>query len=250
MLPPLAHLALHEICGSQAHIDHNARHQLGVIPTLLRDPGVFWAEHFVRSPDLEPVATGDDATLLATQYAHLALLRAPAAVSRRSYLDILDRAAPTSSIPANTPLQDFFVPLEGRVAPRLRISPEALPFRPARGIYLVLSVYNRRDAETEAAYRWVNHVRIPALLNCHGAAGAWSFAMAGLFRPDRDLSAPVLRAVLLWLDEDPADFVSDLAARDAVAKTERPDAEHVLFAAPYRNITAWDWNWFQTPTVG
>ena len=244
MLPPLAHLALHEVTHPQAHRAHNAGTQLGVIPTLLHDPGIFWAEHFVRSPDLAAAATGNDNTLRATQYAHLVLLRSPTAISRRSYLDILDRAALSAEAPMRTPLREFLVTLEGRVAPRLRLKPEALPFRPARGIYLILSAYARRDAETEAAYRWIDEVRIPALLGCCGAAGAWSFATAALFRPDRDLAAPVLRAILVWLDEDPAAFVADLAARDAAARPEHPAVEQVLLAAPYRNITPWEWDWF------
>jgi hypothetical protein len=138
------------------------------------------------------------------------------------------------------------VPLKGYVRPDALLSVDALPFRPNTGAYLIISRFNRHhDAEAEDVFRWYDQTRIPELLDCAGAVGAWTFAARDFYAPDRDLTQPMLRITLVYLERDPlafADEASKLTSRDTGS------VEKVLFAGPLRAIVPWQWDWFGATT--
>ncbi len=85
------------------------------------------------------------------------------------------------------PLRGFFSPIKGYVAPRVRVSVDALPLRPAKGIHVTVSRLKRHDAVAAGRLPLVRrgpHSR--TLLKCRGAAGAWTFASDDLFPPPWD----------------------------------------------------------------
>ncbi len=109
-----------------------------------------------------------------------------------------------------------FPPIKGYVNARVLVSADALPFRPTRGIYVsVTRVDEPRSPEAETLFRWYDRSRIPAMLECRGAAGAWTFASENTFAAPLDLSGDPspssTRIVIVYLDEDPLVFVEDLA---------------------------------------
>jgi hypothetical protein len=129
------------------------------------------------------------------------------------------------------------------------VAAEVVPFRPARGLYVIVSQFKTHDAAAEDAFRWYETTRIPDLLECRGAAGAWLLATEALFHWQRDLTQPALRLVLVWLDADPLEFAADLRERtpDWQARGRLQDIskiEKIVFAGPLRTIIPWQWDWF------
>jgi hypothetical protein len=255
MFAQLAHFSLVELADPTQHQVYNESQQLGLQPEMRALSGVAWADRWVHSPDCAVLHTGTDATLARVHYADMAWFRAPTEIGIRGFHDAHSRASQIGESSASRleqKLQGLFVPVQGYVHPRVHIAADALPFRPAFGVYLLVSRFARRDADAEAAYHWYDQVRIPDLLECRGAAGAWSFATADVFRPNRDIMAPVLRIVLCYLDDDPLAFMADIVERTPQWRRagRLPDisgVEDVLFASPLASITAWQWDWFDKP---
>jgi hypothetical protein len=138
----------------------------------------------------------------------------------------------------------FLVPLKGYVRKQALLSPEALPFRPNTGAYLILSEFFRHhDAEAEDVFRWYDRTRIPQLLDCTGAAGAWTFGAREFYAPGRDLTKPTQRLTIVYLDCDPLAFADDVSARSKELRDTSP-VETILFAGPLRAIAPWQWDWF------
>ena len=249
MLLPMISFSLSALTDPTRHVDHARLYQMELLPEIMALPGVAWSERWARTPDC--IAPGDDSALAATQYADLVFFRAPVEDSIRAHQEAGERLAQRGLRPdlgwASTLFQAFFVPLKAYVLPRVLIASEIVPFRPARGLYAIVSEFRTHDAAAEAAFRWYDDVRIPDLLTCHGAAGAWSLVTEKLYRPERDLSQPALRLVLVWLDGDPAAFVADLDRQtpDWRGRGRLPDhseIENILFAGPLRTIVPWRWD--------
>ena len=99
-------------------------------------------------------------------------------------------------------------PVDGiAAAARVLVSDEAVPYRPHRGVYVIV------HPETAPA--------LDALCAVDGVAGAWSFANNEH------------RITVAWLDAPPRTV--DLA-RLVPAGAE--------FAGPFETITPWRWDWF------
>jgi hypothetical protein len=88
-------------------------------------------------------------------------------------------------------------------APRVRVSPAAIPFRPTQGAYLVL------EPEPAATAGEVDE-HLGRLVAVDGVAGAWRYAPSDR-RADR-FDAAGLTATLCYLDEEPAAVAPALEA--------------------------------------
>jgi hypothetical protein len=142
--------------------------------------------------------------------------------------------------------------LKGFVAPRIEISPEALPFRPHDGVYLVMA--DAASPDDLAALRWVDEVHLPAMLEIPGVTGACWFRSRGPeVQPpqgDRTIGDQDNRHVLVYyLDADPLEVVAHVAALGpdhpaAPGSLEREARMSPVLAAPYATIDdprRYDW---------
>jgi hypothetical protein len=113
--------------------------------------------------------------------------------------------------------------IDTTAAPRVLVSPAAVPFRPHRGVYVIV------DAVTGSS-------GTDALVADPGVAGVWTFATDPAVT-SRRWSAGERRVTVAWLDDEPV----EVAARLAPAVSGQPDVE---FAGPFETITPWSWDWF------
>jgi hypothetical protein len=131
-------------------------------------------------------------------------------------------------------------------AARVFVSAEAVPYRPTKGVYLVMRTWGRAEepghragrratrAERDAADRDL----AGALVRVDGVAGVWSFASNRRF--DRHgWTTGEQSLTLCYLDEDPLSVTPSL---DAVVGSG-PSAA-VTFAGPFETIVPWQWDWF------
>jgi hypothetical protein len=257
MFAPLAHFSFSQVTDPAGHGAENELEELFHRPQLLNQPGVAWRERWALEPACATRAVPSKE--LNFNYCTMHWLRPPVRASVESFTAHFARTSALGiQSRAVTALSEFMTPLKGYVRREPLVSEQALPFRPNVGAYLIVSSFFRHhDADSEDVFRWYDQVRIPDLLDCPGAAGAWTFATRNLFSPLRDLSQPALRLVLFYLDGDPAAFSDALNAREREwRKSGRlRDTSHVdklLFAGPVRTVLPWRWGWFDkeaTPAV-
>jgi hypothetical protein len=245
MFSPVVHILLRRMTDPARHRAENELFQLYHQPELRSLPEVAWVDRWVCAPDC--AARSAQAADCRFDYAAISWLRPPAHASARAATEHFERAAQLglhSHAWAEATLDVFMVPLKAYVRPTALLSTDALPFRPNTGAYLIISRFHRHhDAEAEDVFRWYDQTRIPKLLDCAGAVGAWTFAARDFYAPDRDLTQPMLRMTLVYLERDP------LAFADQVAKLKSHDTssvETILFAGPLRAIVPWQWDWFGT----
>jgi hypothetical protein len=143
-------------------------------------------------------------------------------------------------------LMEHVRPVHGAVAPRVRLSPAALAFRPNRGIVLTASRFDApRSAAAHRRYRWWQDEYVPAQLARDGVVGCWTFAGESNFAVHADLAggaaAASTRFAVFYVEADPVELVRTFDAVDDTAGVET-----VLFHGPLLAIQPWQWDWFDT----
>ncbi len=94
--------------------------------------------------------------------------------------------------------------LETHAAPRVLVSSEVVPFRPHRGVYLIVEEPTERDRPTQDAYLQRTHTERPPRTGVGaGVAGAWAYATTPAIRRPCFTEGDY-RMTLCYLDEEPA----------------------------------------------
>jgi len=247
-------LTLTSLQDASRHQDYNAWHQLDHLPENLALSGVAWGDRWVRTADCIPVSRTDDERHAHTQYAVMYWFRAPADASVSEWTALNQRAIwwgrrPDLSWTRRDPI-GFFDPVKTYVAPRVLVAPDALMFRPARGIHLTLT----RMAEPTGPgvvdlMATLDRVWVPRLLEVPGVAGVstYRFTDGGeVFGTATDSGAGTL-VRMLHLDDDPVETTRRITEVVPEWVTGRAGYEELLFSSPFRTITPWAWQWFDRP---
>ena len=246
MFSPVVHILLRRMTDPARHRAENELFQLYHQPELRSLPEVAWVDRWVLAPGC--AAQSAVAAECRFDYASICWLRPPAHASARAYNEHFERATQLglhSNAWAETTLDVFMTPLHGYVRRQALLSAEALPFRPNTGAHLIVSRFHRHhDADAEDVFRWYDQTRIPDLLDCAGAVGAWTFAARTFYAPDRDLTKPMLRMTLVYLERDPLAFAGDVAKLPSARLRDVRHVETILFAGPLRAVVPWQWDWF------
>ncbi len=130
--------------------------------------------------------------------------------------------------------------LEAHAAPRALISPEVVPFRPHRGVYLI--VEEPTDQSSQDEYLQRRHYEVlPDLVSVPGVAGAWAFATTPAIRRSMFTDGSY-RMTVCYLDDDPATVAERLAPVVTGASSSAPT--RLLLAAPFESMMIWDWDRF------
>lgn len=261
MLGSRIYFSFSEITDPAKHRDHNEWHSLDHRPENMALDGVALGDRWVRSPDCAAASAVVLPEYTNVHYAIMYWFREPLERTLDDWFDLSERSFQWGRSPqigwTRRPLRGFFSPIRGYVAPRVRVTPAALPFRPMRGVYVTISRIHGDAAAAGEVFRWYDEVRMPDLLSCRGVAGAWTFASAGSGSSAWSFADGATRAAenlplrlhILFLDEDPLEFVADCAERrgswEASGRVrDTSDVETPVFAGPLRSIVPWQWAWF------
>ena len=126
--------------------------------------------------------------------------------------------------------------LQWQSAPHALISAEVVPFRPHRGILLI--VEEPTDGRSNDWLQWLHAEHYPALLAAPGTAGAWTFGSTTAWQIPRSWRTDHQYITVVYLDGDP------LAVTDALAplieQRWRSAAVRPVFAGPLRTMISWE----------
>jgi hypothetical protein len=198
-----------EVTDPAEHRAYNEWHQLDHMPEQFPLRGIVFGQRWVSTPACRAARAVSGPRLDPIHYVTLYLMTDPIEETLHEFyalgrhLHEVDRFHRHRRALLSGPLR--FV--DAVVAPRVLISPEAVPYRPNRGVYVQVGGEPALD-------RWC---ALP------GVAGAWAFA------DDEQ------RITVAWLDDTP------LGVAGAFARSPGDDVE---LAGPFETIVPWKWDWF------
>ncbi len=202
-----------EVTDPSAHEAYNAWHQLDHLPEQFTIEGITFGQRWVRSPRCREAEAATGSLLDGFHYMTLYLLRdedvVPEFFALAKRLYALDRFFRARRAVLSGPF-----PVVGQwAAPRVAVSPGAIPFRPARGVHVVVGPpVDGQD-----------------LVGQPGVAGAWQFADA---EHDRTVTVAFIDGDL-W---------------QASAALGTGGAASPEWAGPLERVDAFRWDWFATLT--
>ncbi len=126
--------------------------------------------------------------------------------------------------------------VETRAAARALISPEVVPFRPHRGIYLIVETHPDGRAE-DVPGRAPGFDALGELTTVPGVAGAWRFASSATTRHPR-FSEGDVEMTVCYLDDDPATVAGRLGP--VLSKASAETTTRLELAAPFESMMTWD----------
>lgn len=253
MFSELAFFSFAQLTDPSFHRSYNEWHQLDHRPENLALDGVAWGDRWRKLDEYGAVTEGD-AEFTDANYVAMYWFRPPVDQAVAAW-DALGEASfqwgRGPLIPAvKRPLLAFFKPVKGYAAARALVSPEVLPYRPNRGLYVTLThSAEPHSLDTHASYTREDRELIPALLDVDGVAGAWTFSYS---HPQRHSSLPFdaspeqspgsMRIRLVYLEEDPAIVAPKLQQIERELDILAP-SQHIAFAGPVKTIVPWqDWD--------
>ena len=126
--------------------------------------------------------------------------------------------------------------LQWQSAPHALISAEVVPFRPHRGILLI--VEESTDGRSNDWLQWLHAEHYPALLAAPGTAGAWTFGSTIAWQIPRGWRTDHQYITVVYLDDDPLTVTDALAP--LIEERWRSVAVRPVFAGPLRTMISWD----------
>ena len=218
-----------EITDPGEHRSYNEWHQLDHMPEQYPLDGIAFGQRWVSTPACRAARAVSEPPLDAIHYMTLYLMTEPVDRTLREFMQLGRdlHAANRFHLARAARLSGPFTYVDARVAPRVLVSREAVPYRPNRGVYVEVE-----ELAPDAADRAEAHgPHLEALCAVPGVVGAWSFADA-----ER-------RITVSWLDEAPLAVNAALGA--AVDGRRARSADRTVFAGPLEAITPWQWDWFE-----
>jgi hypothetical protein len=238
-----------EITDPAEHRAYNEWHMLDHMPEQYPLDGIAYGQRWVATPACARARVVHDAPLDATHYLTLYLMTEPVERTLHEFLDLgrqlhaLGRFHRERRSHLSGPLRV----LEAAAAARVLVSADSIPYRPNRGVYVIVETPRDRAALAEYT-RWLHTDHHDVLLAVPGVAGLWTFTTSTEFR-DQPWDTGNQRITVVWLDDDPLAVAPKLDDVDA-ARRAREDIVRVTFAGPFETITPWQWDWFDERADG
>jgi hypothetical protein len=231
-----------EVTDPDAHRSYNEWHQLDHMPEQFPLPGIVYGQRWVSTPACRAARAVSDDRLDPIHYVTLYLLAPPI---ERTLCDFMDlgaelRAAGRFHRQRRAHVSGPLFVQHMLAAPRVLVSARAVPYRPNRGVYVVVDELAGGAAPAIPDSWCTGH--LPALVATPGVAGVWTFATSTTIQPYQWTTAPY-RITVCFLDDDPLLVAPAVAAVDAARRANDP--ARTIFSGPFETITPWQWDWFE-----
>jgi|SRR5579863_3647101 len=242
-----------EITDPAEQRSYNEWHQLDHMPEQYLLPGVLFGQRWVSTPACRRARAVDAPTLRGIHYMTLYLMGEPLDTTLEEFraLGATLRDAGRFHHHRRSRLSGPFTVTAMSATPRVLVSAEAVPYRPNRGVYVVVREVATipedsppAPGSTPKGTAAAEAGLAAALLEAEGVAGTWTFSTDDRFdRHGWHLGAKTV--TVSYLDAEPLAVAPELGA----LVRAQPDLERrpVLFAGPLETITPWRWDWFDEP---
>jgi hypothetical protein len=222
-----------EVTDPAEHRSYNEWHQLDHMPEQYPLDGIVFGQRWVSTPRCRAARAVSESQLDPIHYVTLYLLAAPIERTLQEFMELgaelqgVGRFHEHRHAHLSGPLF-----IEDQAATeRVLISAEAVPYRPNRGVYVVV---DNAGGGVDTSRRGF----ASELLDLPGVAGCWTFATGPDVAPYR-WTAGRHRVTVIWLDDEPLGVAPAIAAVEA-----RTRSAATIFSGPFETITPWQWSWF------
>jgi hypothetical protein len=218
-------------------------HQLDHMPEQYQLPGLVFAQRWAATPACRAVRVAGTEGWAMVDHVVCYLMGSPVDQTIDDFFTLGRHLAELGRFAGALPAQyvGALRLLETHAAPRALVSSEVVPFRPNRGIYLLVEEpVEGTGQDVRDAYLQRQHVEIlPGLVSVPGVAGAWAFATTPAIRRP-PFTEGAYRMTLCYLDDEPAVVGERLAEHVEGAWAGAP--ARVVLAAPYESMMSWEWD--------
>jgi len=223
--------------------DYLRWHQLDHMPEQWQIPGIAWGQRWASTPECRAAraaAEGDWAEL-----GHVVnyLMREPIEQTLDDFFSLAQQLRDAGRFPFMLPslFQGALRLLEMHAAPRALVTAAVVPFRPNRGVYVI--VEEPADPDRWDSYQQSLHVgTLPQILAEPGVAGAWVFGTAAALGHRDIYTEGRYRVTICYLDDEPAEVAQRIAV--PLRRAWQDGASRPLLAAPLESMLAWAWDRF------
>lgn len=244
-----------EITDPLEHRSYNEWHQLDHMPEQFPNPGIAFGERWVSTPDCTRARLADDGLLFPIHYVTCYYVTEPVGGTLDEFMDLGAQLRELGRFHRDRKahLVGPFQFVKGYAAPRVLVSPEAIPYRPKRGVIVTVTDPVDTAAETDVKNEvdvWLDRVHHPDLLSVPGIAGLWTFKSLGDDGGGFADGNPAGRRItLMYLDGEPLEVAAKLGEeleewRRAGRIPDLGKNQKTIFAGPLETITPWQWDWF------
>ena len=179
-------------------------HQLDHMPEQYQLPGMVLGQRWASTAACRAARAAEIGDWATVEHVVCYLMGDPLDQTLDEFLALGQRLADMGRFPHRLPSQYLggLRLLETHASSRVQVGPEVVPFRPNRGVYLIVEEPTERPG-WDAYLRRTHAEVLPALVSIEGVAGAWVFATTPTIRRP-NFTAGKFRITLCYLDEDPA----------------------------------------------
>lgn len=220
-------------------VDYLRWHLMDHMPEQYSLPGIAFGQRWIADGkylDARLIAEGASGNIgNVVNY----LVREPVVETLDDFMSLGARLSAAGRYPIARPaLQISAARLLHRVAaPRVMVSANVIPFRPHRGVLLLVE---DRPSEDDADWlAWIQRENLPELLLLDGVAGAWMFASPEDWLPESSLWSERRQYVtVVYIDGEPLSTAA--SARAAVEQRWESGRVRPVFAGPLRSMIAYE----------
>jgi hypothetical protein len=213
-------------------------HMRDHMPEQYQLPGLLLGQRWASTPPCRAARAAEVDSWSSVEHVVCYLMGNPVDETIDEFLALGRRLADSGRYPHALPSQyrGGLRLLDAAAAPRVLVSAEVVPFRPHRGVYLVVDQPVRAEPQDGFVGRLHTEV-LPTLVGVPGVAGVWSYTTSPGIRRSM-FSEGHHRIIICYLDDDPAAVGERLSP--VVEQVWATAPSQVLLAAPFESLVRWD----------
>ena len=228
--------------GGDSDREYLRWHQLDHMPEQWQIAGLLWGQRWASTPRCRAARAIEEGPWAELGHVVSYLMQEPIEPTLDDFFSLAQRLRDQGRFSFMLPslFQGALRLVETHAAGRALISPEVVPFRPNRGVYITVEQPAEPDA-WDAYQQAVHRETLPEILAEPGVAGAWVFTTTPALRAREIYTPGRYRVTVYYLDEEPAEVGERLAGplRRSWTTATRP-----LLAAPLESMFRSDWDRF------
>ena len=213
-------------------------HLLDHMPEQYQLPGIQLGVRYLADADCTAARLVADGDLADVGNLVTYLVGDPVQETHDDFMALGRRLAEIGRFPEHRPSLQLRMPelLAWHAAPRALISAEVVPFRPHRGVVVV--VEEPAHADIDAWEQWLDTDHHPAVLGTPGVAGVWRYGSTDTWDLHPAARGDPQHITVIYLDEDP--IVTTKALTPLLEGRWHSGAVRPRFAGPLRSMIEWE----------
>ncbi len=213
-------------------------HLLDHMPEQYQLPGIVLGQRWIADGDYHDHRIAADGPLGDVGNVVNYLVGDPVEQTFVDFMELGGRLAAKGRFPERRPslALRMLALLDVRAAPHVLVSDEVVPFRPHRGVLIV--VEEPAGARPDRWLQWLHAYHCPSVLEVPGTAGVWMYGPTGGWTLPTAARGDPMYATVIYLDDDPlptAKALTPLIEQRWASGEVRP-----VFAGPLRTMIEWE----------